>query len=177
MNCKYCGKQTPKLKRSSKYFCNYECNLLNNIQKVESGCWINTAGLRKDGYCNFPINGKQKLAHRVMYELKNGEIKDKEKIVCHTCDNRQCCNPEHIYLGTHSLNALDRQKRNSNSLQNGEKNRNSKLSDKDILDIRMQLQCGNNKKDLSKKYNVTFEYLKRIARGAVRQITDVRIGA
>ena len=46
-----------------------------NIEKItESGCWIWSASIRKDGYVKISIKGKTVLAHRAIYELSIGEI-------------------------------------------------------------------------------------------------------
>lgn len=80
--------------------------LLERIVKTESGCWEWIKGVNSKGYGVTCYNGKQCKSHRLIYTLIKGEIPD-GLYCCHTCDNRLCCNPEHIFLGTSKDNMLD----------------------------------------------------------------------
>lgn len=71
------------------------------------GCWLWTASTDYDGYGYFQLNRKAEKAHRVAYSLYVGII-PMGLIVCHSCHNPSCVNPEHLYIGSYSDNAIDR---------------------------------------------------------------------
>ena len=73
----------------------------------KTGCWNWTAGRFHSGYGYFGVaEWKEKRAHRVSYRLHHGEIPE-GKVICHTCDNPGCVNPEHLWLGTQKENMQD----------------------------------------------------------------------
>lgn len=69
-------------------------------------CWEWQGTHNEQGYGCFDLNKKRRASHRVAYELTHGTIPD-GLLVLHRCDNPPCCNPDHLFLGTHKDNADD----------------------------------------------------------------------
>lgn len=82
--------------------------LLQGIDIVGE-CWIwnKTKPATTTGYSQLSINGVTHLLHRLVFELYHGPLQDGE-CVLHTCDNRPCCNPDHLVAGTKGDNNKDR---------------------------------------------------------------------
>ncbi|WP_438768078.1 HNH endonuclease [Kushneria sp. TE3] len=84
------------------------------IEHVAEGpCIEHTGSYHYSGYGRVYRNGKSLGAHRVAYCRANGlEIEDiSGKLVRHACDNPACVNPEHLSLGDHADNMMDKMHR------------------------------------------------------------------
>jgi hypothetical protein len=91
--------------------------------KIKTGkpdeCWPWTAKSRTSGYGSIQKGGRSEgriLAHRAVYEAENGPIPENGPgshgwVVMHKCDNRLCCNPRHLRLGTQFENVRDMDKK------------------------------------------------------------------
>lgn len=101
-------------------------------------CWAWTGRVLPGprGYGSLKVDGRETLAHRLMWELTNGPIPD-GLCVCHRCDNPPCCNPAHLFIGTHTDNMRDSARKGRLGRGNigrprldmtGEKHRDAKLT-------------------------------------------------
>jgi hypothetical protein len=102
--CKYCGERYRLI--SSGGYCSKKCYILGKIQKKENDCWEWKGIINHQGYGKASENDKDITAHRLSYKVFKGEIPD-NLLVMHVCDNRKCCNPDHLKLGTSQENTLD----------------------------------------------------------------------
>jgi len=75
-------------------------------QNDANECWPYAGVIMGNGYGQVYVDGEQLLAHRVAYILACGEIPE-GLVVRHLCNNKVCCNPAHLALGTQQDNADD----------------------------------------------------------------------
>lgn len=75
------------------------------------GCWLYTGFRKWDGYGWLarwtPERRRWLTAHRYAWILTHGEPA-KGMHILHKCDNPPCCNPDHLFLGTHQDNMKDK---------------------------------------------------------------------
>lgn len=71
------------------------------------GCWIWTGHVSHKGYGQTSWDGTNVFIHRKMYEFTHGVLLVTEQFVCHSCDERRCWNPGHLFLGDAGANNND----------------------------------------------------------------------
>ncbi len=145
--------------------------LWTKVVPNEHGCLIWQGGTAK-GYGKIWFDGKLWSAHRLAYRLTYGDIPE-EIEVCHNCpggDNPACCNPEHLFLGSHLDNLKDASRkgrmRGPGGKTVGEKNGRAKLTFVQVDTIRKEYHPGKTKQaDLAAKYGVNQTMISAIIRG------------
>ena len=124
------------------------------VQKT-LGCWLwsgcrNTLGY---GIVSPGGQGNNVYAHRISWELHFSSI-PKNMCVLHHCDNPSCVRPDHLFLGTHKDNALDKVQK-GRSLR-GERHSQAKLDTATVLIIRERYASGGfTQKTLANEYGVS----------------------
>ena len=130
----------------------------------ENQCWLWNGTLSTSGYGQFQVRDKCVYAHRAMYAIKFGEIPENGH-VCHKCDNPLCVNPSHLFLGDAVINMKDRFKKGRYASIRGENNKQSKLSESQVLEIKKYLAQGIRQQDIAKIYSVSQICISLIKRG------------
>ena len=175
--CEFCGKSfmVPAYKVALGFgiYCSHACmhkgryapaeeRFWANIDKGgPNDCWLWTGCTRK-GYGVLYANGRSQYAHRFSYELVHGPI-PAGLLACHKCDNPACCNPKHICFGTIKDNTRDAASKRR--MPRGESHHNSKLTEKDVRQIRSDSLAGlASYSVLAKRYGVSKQLIYRIVK-------------
>ena len=66
-------------------------------------CWVWLGYVESTGYGRLVVNGKNRYAHRIAYQLHFGEVDERAEID-HVCRNRACVNPDHLRPTSRSQN-------------------------------------------------------------------------
>ena len=80
--------------------------LLGGIRVDEKGCFLCQRALARGGYGQMSISGQYWRAHRLAWTVWRRPI-PAGLFVCHHCDQHNCINPAHLFLGTQKENIQD----------------------------------------------------------------------
>lgn len=169
--CRYCGKIFSFAHRPSVY-CSRLCEkamkkgekrldaFLSKIDFVPdaNGCFNWKACTIPTGYGKIYYKGKYCYAHQAAYDAFVAPVTNSLHVL-HYCDNPSCCNPAHLWLGTHFDNMRDRDKKGRTYFRaenlEGENNYTSKLTCDKVRQIRVLRDMGKKNCELAKLFNVT----------------------
>lgn len=130
-------------------------------------CWP-WRGSTTKGRGVLSVNGKGVTAPRVSWFIHKGHWPGPGIFACHTCDNPNCVNPNHLFLGTNKDNLIDAARKRRLPAQNGRAVRGSrhgmaKFTEDQIRYIRQELAKGVQQKDIAAQFGVVKSTISLIA--------------
>ncbi|MEG4268943.1 HNH endonuclease [Microcoleus sp. Pol12A4] len=135
------------------------------------GCMICTWAKRSDGYAikSTKINGKTKsfYAHRLVLEHKLGRPVKPGYFACHSCDDRGCVNPDHLWEGTPADNSRDAIEKNRFPFVPGNICPNRKLKPEQVREIRYLLGEAISKRKIARTFAISHSQIILLARGEI----------
>lgn len=177
--CPVCNAEFSHRSYSKNIFCSQQCYGASNrvtytdqhfwdgVDKSD-GCWEWTRSVGSHGYGAYWDGKKLWTCHRYVWTITNGEIPGGLHVL-HTCDNRTCCNPSHLFLGTNNDNIADRMAkgRSRTTPKAGEQHHSAKLTDATVRKMLKELAKGRRgvQSRLARKYGVSHSVVNRIASG------------
>lgn len=126
-----------------------------------NGCWNWKLVLTKRGYGAIRLLNRPFQAHRFS-KMVVGYLIPPKMLACHTCDNRKCVNPDHIYIGTPKQNSQDMVLRHRVPV--GERRHNAVLSDAGVIEMRRLRDGGVTLERLAAMFNTTSGNVHRVCK-------------
>lgn len=131
------------------------------IKTSKYDCW-GWQGLKNiGGYAVFS-HKKMYIASRLIYEHMYGKFDD-NLIICHFCDNPECTNFLHLFVGTPKDNSQDMV--NKGRSVKGQKNPRAILSNEQVIEIKKMIQQGLKNRHIGPIFNVDADVISNIRCG------------
>ena len=114
-------------------------------------CWFWIGASKGNGYGSFVYKGKAEQAHRVSYKLFIQNVIPNNCDICHTCDNRMCVNPDHLFVGTRKDNMVDMK-----SKGRGSGGSRKHLLESQIQEIKQRLISGHSIRQIALSMDINY---------------------
>lgn len=145
----------------------------NCIKGAVDDCWLWGAYITPHGYGQTRIGGrganKGIQAHRLSWLVNVGEIPEGMHVL-HKCDNRPCCNPKHLFLGTNLDNIKDRVSKNRSNrwIKDAprEKHPRTKIMVEQIKEMLKLREEKTKVVDIAKQFNINKNHCSRLLTSA-----------
>lgn len=115
-------------------------------------CWPWKGYRWPSGYGRVIRKGRNIRTHRLAFMLARGPIPTGMHVL-HHCDNPPCCNPAHLFLGTHDTNMADKKAKGRTA--KGEGHGQARLSRGQVLAMREGYEQGRTQEQLAREFGIS----------------------
>lgn len=130
--------------------------IVTKIKVTPSGCWEIEPSSNHD-YPSVRLCGVAVLIHRLVWVLCKSSIPE-SLLVCHHCDNPKCCEPDHLFIGTHDDNNKDKTRKGRCK---------TKLTNENVREIKRLLSIGVISRNISARFGVSDTTINFIRQGKI----------
>ena len=142
-------------------------------KKGEDDCWNWLGYKNKQGYGRTWINDYGFYAHRVIFNLafpntitlNAPKSTDDFGFLLHICDNPSCCNPKHLFVGTHADNMADKVAKGRSPDFSGDKGPRAKLNMTQAREARQLRKEGVSTRELALRFGLSLPSMKTLLAG------------
>lgn len=127
-------------------------------------CWDWIGEITNVGYGRFTFKQKRTGAHRMAWMITHGNIPD-GLCVCHTCDNRKCVNPGHMFLGSNAENMADKVAKKRQETGANVRKKTTKITPEQALEIRARGKTGAKPTALAREYGLSQSFVSEVIAG------------
>ena len=136
-------------------------------------CWPWKGYKNEEGYGRTWINDNGYYAHRVIFNLVYPNViqlsapksTHESGFLLHTCDNPSCCNPAHLFVGTHADNMADKVSKGRSPNFSGDNGPRCKLTMEQANEMREKRKNGISAIQLAKDYGISLSSTKTLLAG------------
>ena len=136
--------------------------IFERCELMPNGCIEWRKSIKPQGYGEIRVNRKLYYVHRFVLTLVAGEPAPGMDAL-HSCDNRACCNPNHLSWGTRKQNMQDAATKNRTA--HGSRQATAKLTEADIPKIFEWIKQGESLNVIGKRLGVYGQTIGKIVNG------------
>ena len=135
-------------------------------------CWEWQGCKNSTGYGSMTVSQKTYSAHRIVFALTYPNVisieaptnKKLKQFILHKCDNRGCCNPNHMVLGNYDDNNKDAKAKGRSNAPKGASHKLAKLTQQQANQVREIHKTGLSYVDIGKMFNLHANNVSRIVK-------------
>lgn len=129
----------------------------------DNGCWNWNKSKSRSGYGKVSYHNRSWRAHRLSYYFKHGV---EPEVVCHSCDNRACINPAHLFAGNHKINMKDMANKGRAAKPKGSIHPISKLTEDKVIEIKsLGIISVQETRQIANKMGVSYQCIRDVVIG------------